>query len=410
MEIINQIIARFSQEKILELFYSSGCKEPAKKKIKPSGWTTIRCSEHEDSEDHRAGKRASLNVNLNTGAFKCMSCGFSGNLITLAKRVINTQSGKEAIQFLADEAGVVLDETTSYEKPKPLPKPLPKAIEYVRFNVDKPMVSINIDKWLPKIDQMSEQQKYKLLLTAIYRASLQTDQSKKIGYYEGRGIKNPRIQLIGFIHKDDSKFWSSIEKQFGIEMLIHFGFYNPADVKWRPLSWKYNEDVCFVPSFDLYTDLLSGTMLRPIVKPKNGAKEWSLNKPSLIEPVPFALNHDILKGEEPIWITEGSVDGLSLGATRAFAAIPGVNGISDEMLGLFQGKEVIIAFDQDRAGQDAALGYIDPHGIAHQGIKDRLYKAGVSKVYIAKWDSEKGKDLNDLLLNRSFKNIKIESV
>lgn len=405
---LEDIVSRLTQEQILSLFYASGCKEPNKPKIKPTGWTTIRCSEHEDAESQQAGKRASLNVNANTGGFRCMSCGHSGNLITIAKRILNTDDGKEAFQFLADEAGVDLGSSgTTYQKPKPkpLPKPQPKPIEYVRFNREKPTANIDIEKWLPKIDSMSEVQKYKLLLTAIYRASLKTDQSKKFGYYEGRHITNPRTQLIGFIHKGDTAFWAPIEEQFGLKTLIDFGFYQPADAKWRPLSWKFDGDVCFVPAFDLYTDLLTGAMLRPIIKPKNGQKEWSLNKPSLLEPMPFALNHDVLETDEPIWITEGSVDGLSLGASRVFAAIPGVNGISDEMLGLFEGKVVVIAFDQDRAGQEAALGYTDTQGKSHEGLLHRLYKAGAMKVLVAKWNVEFGKDLNDLLKNGALNKI-----
>ena len=110
-----------------------------------------------------------------------MSCGHSGNLITIAKRILNTSNGKEALQFLADEAGVDLgDSGTTYQKPKPLPKPQPKPIKYIRFNREKPTANIDIKKWLPKIDSMSEVQKYKLLLTAIYRASLKTDLSKKV--------------------------------------------------------------------------------------------------------------------------------------------------------------------------------------------------------------------------------------
>lgn len=405
---LDDIVARLTEEQILGLFYASGCKEPNKFKIKPTGWATIRCSEHEDSENHRAGKRASLNVNVRTGGFRCMSCGHSGNLITIAKHILNTNDGKEALALLADEAGVSLGDQTNRPPRKPLPKSEPKEIQYVRFNREKPIVNIEIDQWLPKLDSMSEVQKYKLILTTIYRASLKTDQSKKLAYYAGRKITNPRTQLIGFIQKDDSAFWEPIEKAFGIDLLMHFGFYFPADAKWHPMSWKYNADVCFVPSFDLYTDLLTGAMLRPIIKPTNGAKEWSLNKPLLLEPVPFALNHDVLESDEPIWITEGSVDGLSLGASRVFAAIPGVNGISDEMLGLFEGKTVVIAFDQDRAGQHAALGYTDENEKFHEGLKHRLYKAGAAKVLVAKWDEQFGGDLNELLKNGNLNKIIVE--
>lgn len=398
-EIVNRITSRLSQEQVLEIFLGAGCKEPRKMKVKSNGWTTIRCYGHEDEENQKTGKRASFYANLDTGAYRCKSCGRSGNLITIAKLAINTSSGKEALQFLADEAGVTLDDRTEYEKPVPRPKPQPKPIEYIRFNPERAVLNVEVDQWFGKLGQMTDVQQYKLLMTAVYRASLKTDQSKKLTYYSGRKITNPRTQLIGFLHKDDVEFWRPIEEQFGLDLLIKFGLYNDAHHKRSPLSFKFLWlDVNFVPSFDLYTDMITGAMLRPIVKqPK--AKEFSLSKHTIVEPIPFALTHDILAySDEPIWITEGSVDGLSLGASRVFASIPGVDGIADEMLGLFYGKTVVLALDSDRPGQDALYGYLDKKdGKFHKGFIDRLRDAGVAKIYVARWDIELGKDLNDLL-------------
>jgi hypothetical protein len=104
-------------------------------------------------------------------------------------------------------------------------------------------------------------------------------------------------------------------------------------------------------------------------------------------------------------MTEGSVDGLSLGDNVHFASIPGVNGLPDELLGLFKNKKIILALDQDRAGQDAANGYTDSEGKQHDGLKQRLLKAGAFQVLIAKWDGTLGKDLNDLLQGDNLKNI-----
>ena len=395
MQEISGLLGLIGQEGVLRLFLQSGCKEPKKLKIKSSGWTTIRCSEHEDREDHAKGKKASLHVNLATGAFRCMSCGYHGNMIAIASKI--TGGGfKEALSLLAEEAGVVMTGTQPVKRlyaKKIEPKQM---VEYMRLDLEREFVAIDIEKWLKKIDRMTDKQKYKLLLTAIYRASLQTDQSKKVAYYEGRGIKNGKVGLIGFIHKGDLSFWQKIEKMFGIELLVHFGLYNAADAKYRPLAWKYNEDVNFIPSFDLYTDTLTGAMLRPIERPKNGAKEWSLNKPSLVTPIPFALTREGLASDAPIWFTEGSIDGLSLiqNPGKNFASIPGVNALDDSILGLFMGKNIVIAFDQDRAGQEGAA-----------SLQMRLLHAGALSVRIAQWDQSLGKDLNELLLNGNLSQI-----
>lgn len=76
-----------------------------------------------------------------------------------------------------------------------------------------------------------------------------------------------------------------------------------------------------------------------------------------------------------MYITEGHIDGLSLGKAK-FAAIPGVHSFKEEDLGLFQGQNVYIAFDMDRAGRDAAV-----------ALKQKLIKAGASKAVIVERDS-----------------------
>ncbi len=403
MEKLDEIVMRLTEDQILSLFYAAGCKEPNSLPKPKGGWTTIRCYGHDDSENKKEGKRASLAVNVHTGGYKCRSCGRSGNLLSIAKLINGNDNGREALELLAAEAKVSLDGSQPVKKYKPIPqkpKEEPKPIEYVCFDASKPFVHVDIERWLPKFQEMNEVQQYKMILTAIYRESLKTDQTKKLAYYEGRGIKNSKknIELIGFISANDSSFWKPIEAWFGLEKLIDFGFYQPATAKWHPLSWKFGGgDVCFVPSFDLYTDMLTGAMLRPLKKPTNGQKEFSLNQPKLVSPLPFKLSREILLSEKPIWMTEGSVDGLSLGDEENFASLPGVNGLPDELLGLFKGKTVILGLDQDRAGQEAAWGFTDEKEVFHDGLKQKLLKAGAFKVLVANWDISLGKDLNDLL-------------
>ncbi len=68
-------------------------------------------------------------------------------------------------------------------------------------------------------------------------------------------------------------------------------------------------------------------------------------------------------------------------------AIPGTNGISQEMLGLFEGRNVELYFDQDEEGQKGAL-----------RLKLLLEKAGTF-VTIKKWNNSLGGDVNEVLQN-----------
>lgn len=402
---LDEITSRLTEDKIFHIGRAWFSKE-LRKEPKPNsqGFVTLRCSEHSDEENPKKGKRASMVFNVKTGMFVCKSCKYKGNLLTVAKRLVGGNSA-EAFGLLKSEAGIMEDEKPSTYKPLPKPKQAePKPIEYAIFDASKAYREVDIDEWFQKIDSLPKQQQYKLVITAIYRESLKADQSPKINYYSGRGIKNnPNLSLIGLIPKDDTKFWKKIEDSVGISRLVEFGFYNPADAKYNPLAFKHNwtGPHCFVPSFDLYSNMLTGAMLRPVIKPKNGAKEFSLSIPNLVSPVPFAITNDSFKNDLPFLITEGSVDGLSFGEVFQsvnIASIPGVNSISEELFGLFRGKKVILALDMDRAGRDAAFGYEDSQKIWHDGLKQKLLKAGATAVKILEWDEKhECKDLNDLL-------------
>lgn len=67
----------------------------------------------------------------------------------------------------------------------------------------------------------------------------------------------------------------------------------------------------------------------------------------------------------------------------------------EEMFGLLENKTVIVAYDKDKAGQDAQIVLIE-----------RLKKAGVF-YKIANWDPKDGKDLNDLLVNNKIGKIQL---
>lgn len=125
-------------------------------------------------------------------------------------------------------------------------------------------------------------------------------------------------------------------------------------------------------------------------------KEVNISCTDIVFPVPFGLGIKTLSSPNPIWITEGHIDGLSIAmAGKHFASFGGVHAYNDELLGLFRGKTVVIAFDQDKPGQEG-------RGI----LVKKLRKAGVD-CHLANWRAELGKDLNDLLKNSAMKKIEV---
>ena len=62
-----------------------------------------------------------------------------------------------------------------------------------------------------------------------------------------------------------------------------------------------------------------------------------------------------------------------------------LKGEKRELFGLFRGKTVVVAFDKDKAGQEA-----------QPKVIEELIKAGVP-YRIAEWNAKDGKDPNELL-------------
>ena len=240
----------------------------------------------------------------------------------------------------------------------------------------------------------------------MYRFSLTTDRKKLLNYYQKRGLQsNPHLSKIGFLSEEDIEIVvKKLMKIFQIEDLIQFGVINDTKHKY-PLSWKSVKNVAVVPSFSIYTDLVEGMMLRPIDDSNKWfkGKESRLSTPSILKPLPFGFGYKILHRDCDIYITEGHIDALSLPSDYCFIASPGVHAFEKEQLGLLQGRDIKLVFDQDEAGLKAVFGY--EH---HEGFKDQLLKAGVKSVEVITWDQKLGKDVNDLLLNghlnKVFKN------
>lgn len=440
-ELVKDLLSRFSSEEVLDLMYQVGFKEPKKTDIK-NGWITIRCSGHNDYEEPKTGKRASCLVNVDKTNFKCKSCGRSGNLIDVAQSLQNCNF-PEAVEYLAELKNYDLgNKEQKALKSLPLVQK-PKEVEKIKYFVFDPLHPVT--EWTNRelIDEyfsFNELMKYKAIMTVLIRHSLDVDQTKKIEFLcDKRKIDktNPRLERVGFLPKkqDDKEFWEWFEKSFPVGDLIRFGIFN-APNKGFSASWKYYSlDLIVFPNQDIYSDLYHGAQLRPLIKPEwLPGKEIQFTNVSLINPIPFCFSREVLMNDNHIVVSEGSIDGLSSGVD--FSANPGVNTYFKPYLGLFRGKKVFVAYDQDNAGQRAMFGFETvshysarrkrtfTHLFAqtetqqakaekykqrllkwakretplalHKGLLEDLKDAGVKDVFSLTWDASIGNDLNEL--------------
>jgi len=297
---------------------------------------------------------------------------------------------------------------------------------------------------------MSIEQRLKMVYTFLYRYSLKTDQKPKFDFYKKRGIppNSTYLQAIGYLSQDDLKeVLVLLEKHFGDNDLLEFGILKENKDKLVFLFDYINlkGGLLMVPSFDLYTDMVTGFMVRPTHPAewlrKRGIKELQLSKSHIVKPLPFGLTCKALKGNDQFFITEGHLDLLAIPGNingdleRAGIASPGTHGFREEMMSLLRGKKVCLVYDQDFSGQKAELGYHElvynisteekreefldnKEGRAklketisrlgkdskytkkfHMGIRQKLTLAGVKDIQMLTWNRNLGGDINDLRIN-----------
>ena len=410
-----------------------------------------------------SGKNTSLSVWKEKNICKCQSKGcVAGDPISAAKAYVGGDF-KEGCKWLHDTFGVPYLESTyqkpeqthSYETPsnEPMVKSEPKkeikqeekqtpqkfvrTVEYMRFDANKAVANVNVENYLGKYEVMSREQQLKMVYSYIYQYSLITAQAKKNDYYKSRSvdIENPYIKKIGFLSGIDIRnLEKQLKEKFPLKDLIEFKIFGEATEKY-PSGWKYWSKAGYtvVPFMEIYSNLVNGFMLRRIDKKEKGKKEYQVSYNDISLSIPFAVNAELLRDDQPIYMCEGHVDGLS--TDKKFIAIPGVNGYKEEWFGLLEGKHIVIALDQDIAATKSVYGeYLisymvkDPHRdleierherfIAtnagdlyvkeltrkgyeininkNKGIVDKLYDAGVKKVDVLSWNAELGGDINEL--------------
>ena len=301
-------------------------------------------------------------------------CDFGISLWSYIKQSRNL-TNKETLYLLAEYAGVDLKQfddnnySSNYNLPQKnivririIKKPIP-LLEY--FN------NKTLFDYLDDFENLSFKLKFQTLITMIYHFSLMSDQTKKDNYYKNRLITPP--EDIGFLSIDDIELLEEqLSKKFDKELLEKFIF--------KDSHFRYKGEFAIIPSFDLYSNLLTAIRLRNIYPSK--LKEIEVSYQRIANPLPYPLTREKLQKFNTFYFCEGHIDGLSLGVEN-FVAIEGVNSLNPYKLGIFKDKKIILAFDNDEAGKKGA-----------KKMAQYLEKLGITYQFLV-WDTE-AKDINEL--------------
>lgn len=381
---------------------------------------TCICPKCKGSNGKGRVEKAWIPANGTAKSVKCnhrSSCGFSGDFIACYAEQYDIKYGV-ALNLLAKELGIdfTLSEVQK-EGTKKVSRAIPRVqlkakkiepikIKYTTFDKERKIVNIDYKKFLDKFDGMSDEQKFKMIVTAIWEYSLTTKQWAKEKYFKEIGIskKNPLLKEkvamiekhLGFLFKTDiPPLVKQLTEQFPFEELVRFG------VLAEKGSFKQvvTEGLIVIPNFDLYSNLCTGLKYRKtkyakwidkdgVEQSDKNNKEPELSFGRIANPLPYHLTRESLLDESIIFrFFEGQKDLHSMPLKKEVCdvAIPGTNGISQETLGLFKGRIVELYFDQDEEGQKGAL-----------ILKTYLESAGA--IVINKtWDVNLGGDVNDVL-------------
>jgi DNA primase len=151
---------------------------------------------------------------------------------------------------------------------------------------------------------------------------------------------------------------------------------------------KFNfSSFAIVPSFDIYTNLITALRFRNIYPGK--IKELEMSSQRLLNPLPYPLTLNKLKKFDTFYFTEGHIDALSLKKINV-VGVEGIGSFNPVNFQFFKDKTIIIAFDKDKAGFEGSL-----------NLAKKAKEYGV-RVKFLNWDPKYGKDINELLINNNL--------
>lgn len=271
-------------------------------------------------------KSPSFSVSSVKQIFNCFGCGVGGNVISFIQRMERLEF-VEAVKFLADRAGIEIDDSKSEQE----------------------LNKLNLYKSLYKLNQE----------TARYFYTNLNKAATPMSYLLGRGLNESTIKSFGLGFAPDA--WSSLlyhfkQKGYSEELMIRAGLITKSE-KSRGYYDKFRNRVMF-PIIDLKGNVIAfGGRVMDDSKPKylNSPETPIFNKGENIYGLNFVKKQQNI---ENIIVVEGYMDAISLhqyGVTNAVASLGTAFTENQAKLLKRFSNEIIIAYDSDIAGQAATL-------------------------------------------------------
>lgn len=271
-------------------------------------------------------KSPSFSVSSVKQIFNCFGCGVGGNVISFIQRMERLEF-VEAVKFLADRAGIEIDDSKSEQE----------------------LNKLNLYKSLYKLNQETA----RFFYTNLNKAAV------PMNYLLGRGLNESTIKSFGLGFAPDA--WSSLlyhfkQKGYSEELMIRAGLITKSE-KSRGYYDKFRNRVMF-PIIDLKGNVIAfGGRVMDDSKPKylNSPETPIFNKGENIYGLNFVKKQQNI---ENIIVVEGYMDAISLhqyGVTNAVASLGTAFTENQAKLLKRFSNEIIIAYDSDIAGQAATL-------------------------------------------------------
>lgn len=387
----------------------------------------------------------SFKVSPTRNTYHCFGCAVGGDAIKFVME-FDRRSFPEAVEEVARIINFTLEyEDGSESAPQTYAKKRMVAYErnmFEKFDSEREPEVIDFEAQIPDFETFDVSHQAKLIFTAIYHYSLHTKQWGKEKFYKSRGIDlnkdTEKTRLIkneiGYLYKTDiPNLMKLLTEDFGEHALVMNNIMNDASHPKSPFGFKHHteEGFCVIPNRDPYSNLITGLKLRNTKLAdwqSKSMKEPEMSGGRIAMPWPFALRREhLLNKELKFRMFEGSVDMLSIPEKKGCVdvPIPGINGLSKPLYGLFEGRTVELWYDQDRAGRRGVFGYyryklksgrtikvlalailnkekLDSRykakGDKVIGVKEAFEQAGAT-VTIKQWNKKIGSDVNEVLQN-----------
>jgi DNA primase len=259
----------------------------------------------------------------------CFSCGLHLDCFGLVMKALGC-SFKEALEYLAHRLGLALPWTPTTTR---------RALPPVAKVTSSPFPSN--DETAPAI---SPERRAEILTSfcqaALLRESATSKSHPGLDYLERRGISPATARACGLGYVTDyRKATDWLHERFPLDELKASGLFSA-----RGTLRTYRHRL-------LLPYWLDGQVLGLQARNIEGGQPKELT----LGPVAIPFNADALLGEPgDIYITEGAIDCLSLVEQGlAAVAIPGAGNFRPAWVGLFEGWQVVLAFDADEPGRRA---------------------------------------------------------